>query len=222
MVASFRLSGIALVLVLVVAIGVRAETDVEEGKALLGYGKTQEALALFLAAAERGEVEAEHALGDLYCYGHESSFGTIEVDYARANYWYGRAGKQGESNSQWLLGKHLLEGTGAPVSPRAGVHWLRLASRNGHPAAQRDLARHFTKTVTNLDEALVWIDAALETRPGESDMLDAKGWLLHKMGRNEEAVGYLRRAVAKVPSQENSEHLAVVKGALGEAGGQNR
>jgi Flp pilus assembly protein TadD len=61
-----------------------------------------------------------------------------------------------------------------------------------------------------LDEALSLISEALELQPGEPAILDSMGWVLFRLGRYEEAVGYLRQAYQQFPDPEVAAHLGEV------------
>jgi tetratricopeptide (TPR) repeat protein len=67
----------------------------------------------------------------------------------------------------------------------------RTAVQNNQMAYMRALAGK------NLDEALVEIDTAIKTAENES-FLDTKGWVLHRMGRNEEALIVMDKSLAKL------------------------
>jgi len=66
-----------------------------------------------------------------------------------------------------------------------------------------------------LDEAEKLIRRALEISPDDFYILDSMGWVLHRRGRHEEALVYLRRAQALRPDPEVAAHIAAVLWALG-------
>jgi hypothetical protein len=49
----------------------------------------------------------------------------------------------------------------------------------------------------DLEQALIEIDTAIKTAENES-FLDTKGWVLHRMGRNEEALVVMDKSLAKL------------------------
>jgi len=67
----------------------------------------------------------------------------------------------------------------------------RTAVQNNQMAYMRALAGK------DLEQALVEIDMAIKTAENES-FLDTKGWVLHRMGRNEEALVVMDRSLAKL------------------------
>lgn len=72
-----------------------------------------------------------------------------------------------------------------------------------------------------LDNAERYVDAekylqhALKLQPNEAVILDSYGWLQFKMGKFEQALGYLERAYAKQQENEIAAHLAEVLWVLG-------
>jgi tetratricopeptide (TPR) repeat protein len=66
-----------------------------------------------------------------------------------------------------------------------------------------------------LEEAEALIRRALEISPDDFYILDSMGWVLHRRGRHEEALVYLRRAQALQPDPEVAAHIAEVLWALG-------
>ena len=59
-------------------------------------------------------------------------------------------------------------------------------------------------------EAEELIDQALELSPNDHYILDSKGWVLYRLGRLEEAILYLRRALDINPDAEIAAHLGEV------------
>ncbi len=70
-----------------------------------------------------------------------------------------------------------------------------------------------------LDEALQLISRALELQPGEPAILDSMGWVLYRLGRNDEAMDYLARAYAEFPDPEVAAHLGEVMWVSGDRPG---
>jgi tetratricopeptide (TPR) repeat protein len=60
------------------------------------------------------------------------------------------------------------------------------------------------------EEAEQLIDRALELRPGDHFILDSKGWVLYRLGKLDEAIQYLRRALELIPDAEIAAHLGEV------------
>lgn len=59
-------------------------------------------------------------------------------------------------------------------------------------------------------EALEFIDAALKIEPYDHYILDSKGWILYRMGRLDDAILYLKRALDIIPDAEIAAHLGEV------------
>jgi tetratricopeptide (TPR) repeat protein len=73
----------------------------------------------------------------------------------------------------------------------------RTAVQNNQMAYMRALAGK------DLEQALIEIDMAIKTAENES-FLDTKGWVLHRMGRNEEALVVMDKSLAKLTEAWNS------------------
>ncbi|RLS66210.1 MAG: hypothetical protein DWH99_18095 [Planctomycetota bacterium] len=73
----------------------------------------------------------------------------------------------------------------------------RTAVQNNQMAYMRALAGK------DLEQALVEIDMAIKTAENES-YLDTKGWVLHRMGRNEEALVVMDKSLAKLTEAWNA------------------
>jgi len=78
----------------------------------------------------------------------------------------------------------ILNGNLPPIEERTAV-------QNNQMAYMRALAGK------DLEQALVEIDMAIKTAENES-FLDTKGWVLHRMGRNEEALVVMDKSLAKL------------------------
>jgi len=66
-----------------------------------------------------------------------------------------------------------------------------------------------------LPEARALIETAHKLAPADPFILDSLGWVLHRMGQNQEAVGHLQRAFDLRPDAEIAAHLGEVLWALG-------
>lgn len=63
---------------------------------------------------------------------------------------------------------------------------------------------------TRYQEAYDLIKKALELRPEDHYILDSMGWVLYRSGKNQEAIEYLRKALAKKDDPEIAAHLGEV------------
>jgi len=61
-----------------------------------------------------------------------------------------------------------------------------------------------------LPEARTLIETAHKLAPADPFILDSLGWVLHRLGQNQEAVGYLQRAYELRPDGEIAAHLGEV------------
>ena len=61
-----------------------------------------------------------------------------------------------------------------------------------------------------LEEAYGYIQRAYEKKPDDPAVLDSLGWVLYRLGRHDEALGYLRRAAGKLEDGEIAAHLGEV------------
>ena len=76
-------------------------------------------------------------------------------------------------------------------------------------------AYYMAEQGVNLDEALAMSRRTIEAEPGNANSLDTYGWLLHLLGRDSEALPYLRKAVRLDPASDTlKKHLAEVEGGL--------
>jgi tetratricopeptide (TPR) repeat protein len=66
-----------------------------------------------------------------------------------------------------------------------------------------------------LEEAHKLISRALELAPENPYILDSMGWVLHRMGRSEEGLVYLRRSLDALPDPEVYAHIGEVLRVLG-------
>ena len=60
------------------------------------------------------------------------------------------------------------------------------------------------------DEALKFINRALELSPNDYYILDSKGWILFRLGKLDEAIDYLQKALELRPDGEIAAHLGEV------------
>ena len=72
-----------------------------------------------------------------------------------------------------------------------------------HAAACNDLGFSWAEQGMNLDEAEILVRRAVESEPQNASFLDSMGWVLYKLGRFQEAKGFLDRAVdGALPASE--------------------
>ena len=95
---------------------------------------TSKALAWYGPAADRGDVRAQRALGDIYHYGWGAP-----LDRAEAAKWYHRAAAQGDVRSQKSIAMMYSFGNGLPQDQSEAVKWYRLAAEQGDAGARHSL-----------------------------------------------------------------------------------
>lgn len=91
-----------------------------------------------------------------------------------------------------------------------------LARDPDHADALNALGYTLADRTDRLQEAYGYIDRALTLAPEEPAVLDSMGWVLFKLGRHDEAIGYLRRAYAQLPDGEIGAHLGEALWAAGQ------
>ena len=69
---------------------------------------------------------------------------------------------------------------------------------------------------TRYEEAYELIEQAIKLRPNEAAIIDSMGWVLYRLGRTEEAVTYLKRALALQYDIEIAGHLSEVLWVIGQ------
>jgi len=94
-----------------------------------------------------------------------------------------------------------------------------LAADPDNATALNALGYTLANRTRRYDEALSLVSRALALQPDEPAILDSMGWVLHRMGRHEEALGYLKRAYADFPDPEVAAHLGEVMWTLGNTKG---
>ena len=88
---------------------------------------------LLVHAAELGDVEAQRLLGVLHLEGAEG----FPEDEEETRYWYERAAEQGDSLSQYDLGRMMLEGQGGKVDLEGGIKWLQACAGQNEEISER-------------------------------------------------------------------------------------
>ena len=85
-----------------------------------------------------------------------------------------------------------------------------LARKPDHAAALNALGYTLADRTDRFDEALALITRALELTPDDPAVLDSAGWVRFRLGRLEEALEFLQRAMAMVKDPEIAAHLGEV------------
>jgi tetratricopeptide (TPR) repeat protein len=82
--------------------------------------------------------------------------------------------------------------------------------------AYNALGYTFADRNTRLPEAYDLIEQALKLAPDDPFIIDSMGWVLYRMGKNDESLGYLKRAFDLRPDPEIAAHLGEVLWSAGQ------
>lgn len=85
-----------------------------------------------------------------------------------------------------------------------------LAREPNNAQALNALGYSLADSTTRYEEAYALIKRALELSPGDFFVLDSMGWVLYRLGRLDQAEGYLRRALRLRNDPEVAAHLGEV------------
>ncbi|MBE0613345.1 MAG: tetratricopeptide repeat protein [Burkholderiales bacterium] len=85
-----------------------------------------------------------------------------------------------------------------------------------HAHAYNALGYSLADRNLRLPEAQGLIEKALQLSPEDPFIIDSMGWVLYRMGKNKEALEYLRKAYASRPDPEIAAHLGEVLWVAGE------
>lgn len=133
------LPGIAiLACLLLTPTGGALADDFEDGLAAFNRGDGWTALRLWTPLAEKGDVAAEEAIGDLYMLGIG-----VPQDFAEGMKWIRKAAEQGSASAQLRLGNIYNSDRFGPKDSMEAAAWYRKAAEQGLPAAQSNLARMY-------------------------------------------------------------------------------
>ena len=96
------------------------------------------AFRLWKKAADKGNVDAQFYLGEMYFYGHG-----VDQSDSEAFSWYRRAAEQGDSFAQYYLGWMYENGRGVKQSYTEAVFWYRKAAEQDFADAQFNLGNMY-------------------------------------------------------------------------------
>ena len=85
-----------------------------------------------------------------------------------------------------------------------------LSLQPDNPAALNALGYTLTDLTDRHTEALEYIQRAYELEPDDVAIIDSMGWVMYRLGRNQEALVYLRKAFAQDQNAEIGAHLGEV------------
>lgn len=98
------------------------------------------------------------------------------------------------------------------ISQLQGIIRQAPASANALNAYGYSLAKDLNRP----RDALKPVQRAYQLAPGQAEIVDSYGYVLHRLGRNREALPFLRQAMDLAPSAETAGHLAKVYLELGQ------
>jgi tetratricopeptide (TPR) repeat protein len=171
----------------------------------------------------------EDGLSALRAFGNENSEFAIEMLVAQASLLteFGQ-GKQGvkvldeaiadyPDRDDLLASKALLLEREKRTSEALKTMRELSRVRPDDPTALNMLGYTLVDRTRDIDEGLGMIRRALMAMPDNGAILDSMGWALHKLRRNEEALGYLQRAHERAQDPDIALHLGEVQWTLGRA-----
>ena len=100
----------------------------KDGMKALNSGDVETAVAVWTSLAKKGNIKAQEQLGFHYYLGHKS----FPQNYKNALKWFTKAAKQGDSDSQMLLGLMYEKAQGVLIDYRLAYMWMNLGGYNGY------------------------------------------------------------------------------------------
>ena len=137
-----------------------ATADMATGVRALKVGDNVTALREFTQSAEKGNAQAQYALGVMYQRGKG-----VPADERVAAQWFTKASTQGLPNAQYALGMQYREGRGVERDDKQAGSWLTRAAKQGFAPAQYELAEMYRMGIgvaQNTEKAAAWYGSAAE------------------------------------------------------------
>jgi TPR repeat protein len=113
-----------------------------------------------LARAEKGEVESQYDLGNMYSEGIG-----VDADITKATAWYEKAASQEFEKAQYKLGLIYYDGSSASQDRSLAFKLFRKAAEKGYPPAQFYLGKMYASgqgVKRNYETALEWLGKAAD------------------------------------------------------------
>ena len=124
----------------------------------------KEAVKWYTKAAEQGDADAQHNLGNMYYHGKVDEDGYR--NYREAFKWYTKAAEQGVAEDQFFLGEMYGGGFGVAQDTKEAVKWYTKAAEQGHAEAQWQLGLYYhmivRQSMRDNVTAYAWIAVAKE------------------------------------------------------------
>jgi len=145
------------------------------------------ALAMYVAAAQAGDAEAQFNVGTYL----ENGIGTVR-DPKAAVAWHMRSAQQKYPSGQYALGRCFSEGIGVAKSEKKAQRYFLLAAKQGDSDAQYALGlayRHGRGVSRDFAKGLQWLRLAAEQGHPEGTDIDfdeAENWYTKSAGQGDE------------------------------------
>jgi len=148
----------------------------KDGRAAYDRKDFKEAARIWRELADKGDVDAELALGTLYGYGLG-----VKEDYTQSFHWFSKAAEQKSSRGQFAVCEQYGMGFGVKEDYTKAMKWCRMAADQGLGDAQLLVGQlYFTGKGVKRDwpTALQWIRKAADQGNGRAQFL--LGYLYQK------------------------------------------
>ncbi len=110
-------------------------SSLDYGMQLLDSGKTVEAYKEFSRLAQKGDIDAQTMLGEMYLDGIG-----VKENPKEAYKWLSKAANSGDKEAQYLLGFMYENGIGLKMDISKAVLWYQKAANKGDVMAMYNLA----------------------------------------------------------------------------------
>ncbi|KAB2874802.1 MAG: tetratricopeptide repeat protein [Bauldia sp.] len=176
---------------------------------------------LYRQAAEQGNAIGQYNIGLMYAVGNG-----VPKDDAVALRWLKLSADQEYAPAYLALGRQHLHADPATRDEEEAERNFLLAFLSGEDdsswRAANELAWMWATTGERLEEAAEMIAGAMERAPADDaerpGVIDTAAWVAHRQGRNEDALGLIRQAIALKPNHAPyHDRLGDIYAALGRA-----
>jgi len=112
-----------------------------------------------IKSANRGIIESECALGDLFI---------EDMNQDQATYWYSKAAENGHAKAQWYMGMCYLKGVGKRKDFDKALYWLKKSANQNYLDSQYELGIYYYMELADNEEAIKWLNKASEQGHSEA------------------------------------------------------
>ena len=217
-------------------LGQIAETRKETGKAITHYRRVYEGehhfnaqLRVAVLMALQGQIEEARSF--LQAINAANSQEAIKLTRAEADILarsdrledamavYDAALEQNPASSDLLYARALLAERLDQIDVVERDLKAIIAREPNNADALNALGYTLADRTERYSDALVYIERALALKPEDHYIIDSMGWVLYRLGRLQEAIDYLRRAMALSNDSEVAAHLGEVLWVAGDKQG---